>query len=306
MGVVYSFVWLSSCDYSWLWCDSYWPLWPQVLVRGSSRLLCIAFLCRHPTHGQQTTEFLKSIWNLIINLPECCHGESIVRRSWWSQRVQLGAGTCTMHDWIVWQYFFVIHYSTMTFWPPLSALGPPRRAVCGADETFPHWGHTLFWGSSGGPGWQKVRCSSGRQWYVSMLRPDSTCCLHCRGIIILSSFLYAVTITTRTFCSWDPYWVWRADMHQPVLNLHYWSWRIRWKERGSQSQGEITWSLYSVTWPPPQPTLPAPNRPPDASRQHKTLPSQAAIYRLSGDLNPLHIDPEFAALGGMCRVNSWV
>ena len=50
----------------------------------------------------------------------------------------------------------------------------------------------------------------------------------------------------------------------------------------------------------PQPTLPAPNRSPDASRQHKTLPSQAAIYRLSGDLNPLHIDPEFAALGGMC------
>lgn len=50
-----------------------------------------------------------------------------------------------------------------------------------------------------------------------------------------------------------------------------------------------------------QPTVPAPSRPPDASLSHKTLPIQAALYRLSGDYNPLHIDGEFAKIGGrMC------
>jgi len=41
-----------------------------------------------------------------------------------------------------------------------------------------------------------------------------------------------------------------------------------------------------------------PNRPPDASIREKTSVDQAAIYRLSGDYNPLHIDPSFAAMGG--------
>ncbi len=42
----------------------------------------------------------------------------------------------------------------------------------------------------------------------------------------------------------------------------------------------------------------APDRDPDLSVEYSTLEHQAIIYRLSGDLNPLHIDPEFAALGG--------
>ncbi|XP_006459344.1 multifunctional beta-oxidation protein [Agaricus bisporus var. bisporus H97] len=41
-----------------------------------------------------------------------------------------------------------------------------------------------------------------------------------------------------------------------------------------------------------------PKRAPDAVAEEKTSPTQAALYRMSGDLNPLHILPEFAAIGG--------
>ncbi|WWC69102.1 uncharacterized protein I206_103038 [Kwoniella pini CBS 10737] len=41
-----------------------------------------------------------------------------------------------------------------------------------------------------------------------------------------------------------------------------------------------------------------PKRKPDAVVEEKTTPEQAAVYRLSGDYNPLHIDPSFASMGG--------
>jgi len=41
-----------------------------------------------------------------------------------------------------------------------------------------------------------------------------------------------------------------------------------------------------------------PKRNPDAVETETTTPEQAALYRLSGDRNPLHVDPEFAKVGG--------
>ncbi|KAM9811156.1 peroxisomal multifunctional enzyme type 2 [Neosynchiropus ocellatus] len=47
-----------------------------------------------------------------------------------------------------------------------------------------------------------------------------------------------------------------------------------------------------------KPPLPPPKRAPDAVVIDSTTRDQAALYRLSGDWNPLHIDPSFAAMGG--------
>ncbi len=44
-----------------------------------------------------------------------------------------------------------------------------------------------------------------------------------------------------------------------------------------------------------------PDRQPDAVVEMPTLPQQALIYRLSGDMNPLHADPDFATMGGFDR-----
>ena len=42
----------------------------------------------------------------------------------------------------------------------------------------------------------------------------------------------------------------------------------------------------------------APEREPDGILESRTLPQQALLYRLCGDKNPLHADPEFAKMGG--------
>ena len=50
--------------------------------------------------------------------------------------------------------------------------------------------------------------------------------------------------------------------------------------------------------PGPAPGNEPPARDPDHVVESTTLPQQALLYRLSGDKNPLHIDPSFAQLGG--------
>jgi acyl dehydratase len=51
--------------------------------------------------------------------------------------------------------------------------------------------------------------------------------------------------------------------------------------------------------PSGRPSLP--ERPPDTTLTEVTRPDQALLYRLSGDRNPLHTDPSFAARGGFDR-----
>ncbi len=50
--------------------------------------------------------------------------------------------------------------------------------------------------------------------------------------------------------------------------------------------------------PTPHPT---PDRTPDVSLDYATRPDQALLYRLNGDRNPLHSDPEIAAKAGFPR-----
>jgi acyl dehydratase len=51
----------------------------------------------------------------------------------------------------------------------------------------------------------------------------------------------------------------------------------------------------------PGPAWERPGRPPDATGSYVTHPEQALLYRLSGDRNPLHSDPRFAARAGFER-----
>ncbi len=51
----------------------------------------------------------------------------------------------------------------------------------------------------------------------------------------------------------------------------------------------------------PEPLPKVPDGAPDHVVTFDTLPQAALIYRLSGDRNPLHCDPDFAAVGGFDR-----
>jgi acyl dehydratase len=52
---------------------------------------------------------------------------------------------------------------------------------------------------------------------------------------------------------------------------------------------------------PAPPRVEIPEREPDHEVTYATRPDQALLYRLSGDRNPLHSDPAFAAMAGFDR-----
>lgn len=53
---------------------------------------------------------------------------------------------------------------------------------------------------------------------------------------------------------------------------------------------------HGAALPPPQPV---PTRSPDSNVRIDTRPDQALLYRLSGDFNPLHVDPAVATAAGL-------
>ncbi|TAQ90250.1 hypothetical protein B7494_g1421 [Chlorociboria aeruginascens] len=59
---------------------------------------------------------------------------------------------------------------------------------------------------------------------------------------------------------------------------------------GGQRKGEERGASTALNEPP--------KRDPDAITEEKTIEEQAVLYRLSGDYNPLHVDPSFSSMGG--------
>ena len=67
--------------------------------------------------------------------------------------------------------------------------------------------------------------------------------------------------------------------------------------RGDGGFSEVS----GISDPGPEPLPAVPARPADLEASYATLPEAALIYRLSGDVNPLHADPEVAAKAGFDR-----
>jgi acyl dehydratase len=77
------------------------------------------------------------------------------------------------------------------------------------------------------------------------------------------------------------------------------------------TDGDPLWTTTMQIWargeggfggsPGPETSWVAPDREPDAVLDTPTTAQQALLYRLNGDMNPLHADPGFAAMAGFDR-----
>ncbi|MEN0139904.1 MAG: MaoC/PaaZ C-terminal domain-containing protein [Rhodococcus sp. (in: high G+C Gram-positive bacteria)] len=83
------------------------------------------------------------------------------------------------------------------------------------------------------------------------------------------------------------------------------------EQTATDSGGNPLWTTGMQIWardeggfggsPGPESVATIPDREPDKVLVSRTGTAQALLYRLSGDLNPLHADPEFAAAAGFER-----
>ena len=83
------------------------------------------------------------------------------------------------------------------------------------------------------------------------------------------------------------------------------------EQAAADADGDPLWTTTMQIWargeggfggePGPDAAWTAPDREPDAVLESPTTPQTALLYRLNGDLNPLHADPSFAAMAGFER-----
>jgi acyl dehydratase len=106
------------------------------------------------------------------------------------------------------------------------------------------------------------------------------------------------TAEGRTLGAWDK----GKDKGAVVVN------ETTWTDEKGEKVATLTGSMFArgdggfggPTEGQPEPHA-TPTRAPDLSVDIRTRPDQALLYRLNGDRNPLHSDPEFAARAGFPR-----
>ena len=102
----------------------------------------------------------------------------------------------------------------------------------------------------------------------------------------------AATVTTRITDVWDKgkaAVIWQEGVATAPSGEHLWTTRSSIFVRGEGGWGGDRGSSVAVE---------VPDRAPDADTAYDVAPTQALLYRLCGDRNPLHADPDFAKAAG--------